>query len=512
MRKPVLMVVLLMLVPHALAGEDDDIFADGFERREAYDTGAQDARYDGLYDQAFAVLAFSTTKYVATAGNGGSNSNNGNSPGSPYLTVSHALGQVGANALIIVGCGNYTSSGGWMNDYGSGANHDITSGSFPGWTVVRAETPGCVTVTQTSQTYYQGIIGLQDAQRIWIDGFNLITNVSGEQFFAIDIGDHNRLTRAMIRHRNTDTYRNQNVVGIGSLVQDVAYYGAGRYAWFTGSGSGQGTAGTNVFRRVVSRLEWATGEQPIATYAHYGCDNQGGCGSRETLFANVIDIDGPGMRGSGTYGYKWGSIYNPKYQSDVRVRGSIVLNAGCEHASIRTDNVGSPSLNVSHTAVWDNVNGGSASCAGYGRAAGTFTLNHSFGGRIGGANTSGTISGNTGNLFTDSPAYIVMKDGNGNGAEIIHAWGCFLCHWGDPGFDAVTDTPLWPWPYETRIKAWMDVRISKPSGLVPSGTSESVQSFQGTSINGDEMTLTRRIWEAAGTITPSFASGEGVYP
>ena len=105
----------------------------------------------------------------------------------------------------------------------------------------------------------------------------------------------------------------------------------------------------------------------------------------------------------------------------------------------------------------------------------------------------------------------ILQRVGGNGAEILYCHGTFLTHWGETGFDTVTSVPLWPWPYESRIKAWMDTQISRPASHFPSTPSSSRQSFQGTALGGSAMTVTRRIWECAGTATPSFASGAGVY-
>lgn len=49
------------------------------------------------------------------------------------------------------------------------------------------------------------------------------------------------------------------------------------------------------------------------------------------------------------------------------------------------------------------------------------------------------------------------------------------------------------------------------SGHYPASPASSRQSFAGTSLGSAEQTLTRRIWECAGTATPSLATGAGVY-
>lgn len=470
----------------------------------AYDPAAQDAYFDTLYTNAFNALTYSSTKYVSTSG---SNANNGNSLGTAYATVDYAVSQVSANALILVNDGTYSiGTSGWLNDTVGNAP---PSGTGSNYTVIRAINPGAVTLSQSSQSYYGSILRLTSGSRIWVDGFNFIHDTQHNDEAIFNFGaSTSRITRCMFRRRQSGTYGATFFLGYGCLMQDCAFYGAGRYMCNTGSNSGDSVAGTNVFRRVVARLDWALCDQPVATYAHYGSDNGSWVDSKQTLWANCVDIDGPAVENQASFGFKWGSFYHPKHQRDIRHKGCIVLNAGCDLSSFRTDNIGSPTHSVENCAIWDNDNNTQAgqSPNGYSVAAGSMSVTNCFGGQILGSDTSGTTNSN--NRFTDSPTSpqnIVQRAGS-SGAEILYCHGAFLSHWGETNFDTVTADPLWPWPYEARIKAWMDTQITKPTGHFPASPTSSRQSFTGTSINGDEMTLTRRVWEAAGAAIPDLST------
>lgn len=474
----------------------------------AYDSAAQDAYFDGLYTTAFNGLTYSSTKYVSTTG---SNANNGNSLGSAYASVDYAVSQVSANALILVADGSYSvGTSGWLNQT---AGNTPPSGTGSNYTVIRAINPGGATITQASQSYYGSLIRLPSAQRIWIDGFNFSHDTQHDDEPIFLLPDFSRITRCMFRRRQSGTYGATIFLGRGSLMQDCAAYGAGRYMFNTGSNSGDSVAGTNVFRRVVGRLDWAFCDQPVATYAHYGSDNGAWVDSKETLFANCFAIDGPAVENQASFGFKWASFYNPKHQRDMRYRGCIALNDGADLASFRSDNIGSPTLSAYDCAIWDNDNNTQSGQTpnGFHRQNGTFTIDHCTGGLILGSDTSGTTNLSANNhRFSDSMTNITQRV-SGNGAEILYCHGGFLTHWGDSGFDTVTTDKLWPYPYESRIKAWMDTQITKPASHFPASPTSSRQSFQGTALGGGAMTLTRRIWECAGTTTPSFATGAGVY-
>lgn len=469
----------------------------------AYDSEAQDAYFDTLYTNAFDALSYSSTKYVSTTG---SNGNNGNSLGAAYASVDYAVSQVSANALILVADGTYTiGTSGWLNET---TGNTPPSGTGSNYTVIRAINPGGATISQSSQSYFGSILRLPSATRIWLDGFNLIHDASHDDEPIFLLPDSSRITRCMFCRRQSGTYGATVQLGVNSLVQDCAAYGAGRYLFYTGASSFDVVAGTNVFRRVVGRMDWALSTQPKSVFTHYGSDNTSWNDSKQTLFANCIAIDGPGFNGASTE--KYGAFYHPKHTVDMRHQGCIVLNDGAFHGAFSLDNIGANTGSAYNCAIYDitNDNAGGASPVGI-RSPGssTWTIDYITGGLIPGSDTSGTVNNlsTSNHLWGDTPTYIVQRSG-GNGAEILYCHGDFLTHWGDTGFDTVTAVPLWPWPYEARIKAWMDTQITLPASHYPTTPSSSRQSFQGTSIGGEEQTLTRRIWECAGTQIPDLST------
>ena len=473
----------------------------------AYDAAGQNSYYDALYANAFANLTHSSVKYVKTPANGGSDTNNGNSLATAYATVDKARTAITGNGLILVDDGSYTiGTNGWVNETTLGA---VPSGTGSNWTVIRAINPGSVVLNQASQAYYGSILRGVSSGQVWIDGITFLHDTVHNDEPIFLIGDTWRMTRCFFRRRQSGTYGATTFLGTGSLIQDCAIYGAGRYLMNTGSNSGSTPVGQNVFRRIAARLDWAFADQPVASFAHYGSDDGNYLLSKETLFANLMEFDSPCTENQASFGFRWGSIYNPKHQRDMRVRGGCFINCGTDLANIRTDNIGAPTMDVRDCFISDNDNnnqGGSPNAIA--RANGTLTIDHiSARAILSATKFSATTNLSTNNHLLDGSIVYGTKRVGGNGSEIMYSHGAFLSHWGDTNFDTVSTTDkLWPYPYEDRIKAFMDTQISKPTGHFPASPTSSRQSFQGVSLGGQEMTLTRRVWEAAGNQIPDLST------
>jgi len=82
------------------------------------------------------------------------------------------------------------------------------------------------------------------------------------------------------------------------------------------------------------------------------------------------------------------------------------------------------------------------------------------------------------------------------GANVIYRYGIDGSRFGDPGYDTLTGTPLWPWPNEGRIKAEMCATTTR--GFCSNG-------LRLDGIN--PITLTSYIWEQLGNATPA-----SIYP
>ncbi len=77
------------------------------------------------------------------------------------------------------------------------------------------------------------------------------------------------------------------------------------------------------------------------------------------------------------------------------------------------------------------------------------------------------------------------------GANVRYRYGRDGTHFGDPGYNTLTSTPLWPWPNQARIKAEMCRNTTR--GFCSTG-----KRLDGV----NPVTLTSYIWEAAGNPMP----------
>ena len=88
-----------------------------------------------------------------------------------------------------------------------------------------------------------------------------------------------------------------------------------------------------------------------------------------------------------------------------------------------------------------------------------------------------------------SPLKGTASDGGDRGANVLYQYGVAGTLWGEPGYDQLTTTPLWPFPNEALIRA--DMRTY--SGPGPSGT---------RGFCADGQTLSHYIWGYLGNTVP----------
>ena len=98
-------------------------------------------------------------------------------------------------------------------------------------------------------------------------------------------------------------------------------------------------------------------------------------------------------------------------------------------------------------------------------------------------------------LEDDSPLKGTAADGGDRGANIFYRRGVSGTLWGEPGFDQLTNEPLWPFPNENTIKAMMSSW---------NGQNDAQRGFceVGTGLYGGPITLTSYIWEYLGYPCP----------
>lgn len=466
---------------------------------------SQNATYDAKYTAAFNALTISSTVYISPTGN---DTTGTGTYANPWLTIDKAMTAIAANGRVILKNGTYTAgTGGFINQHASAQNLTIPAGTGSNYTIFQAETPFEVYIDQSSALYYGSTLYITSA-RIWLDGLSFRHDVTPQELAPFTVGDNCKVTRCRFRSRQAGTYNAVFYLGTGSLIEDCCGYGAGRYLFSTGANSADVVAGNNIFRRVVGRMDWALGDQPCATFVHYGSNSGAWVDSKNTGRQNCIAIDGPRIENRGSAGGKYGSWYDPKHSRSLFDVGNIALNDGSIYGSMRGDNIGSSTGSNTDCVVFDNSNDpGADSPNGFQQPSGTRTVTNCLAGLVLGTDFVGTTDGG-GNRQADAPTNIVQRSA-GSGAEILYVVGAFLTHYGEAGYNTVQTDPLWPWPYEDKMADFMDVQITLPASHYPTSPTSSRQSFTGTALDGNPMTLTRRVWEAAGTAMPDLRT---VYP
>ncbi len=434
-----------------------------------------------------ALQAQAAVYYVATDG---SDSADG-SQASPFATIGQGISALASGDTLIVRDGIYEGKANFIRN--------LPSGSPGNYTTVKAENPLEVRIRETGElNYVEEMIELEGSY-MRADGFIIDLKNSATPPFIVKLGgDHLKLTRSIIkRGGELDPYGGLvNVDGSYNLVEDVAGVGVCRYCFFTGGPSDDDQY--NIFRRVVGRFDYANSDQPKATFATYG--NNSGHNVHSSLYQNVIALDGNAVPIGNEK--KYGGFYNPKNAKDVHYYGSMVLNEGTHHAGMFVQEQQGEGTIVEHTVVWDlhgnNGADGIRENGGGGQAFRNLTIGgdipDDFVSQIDGSSPSNSIIGG-------NPASLV--DGGGQGATILYRYGKSGTLWGEAGYDQLTDEPLWPWPYEDKIKEVFAEPHQPPSGYAPS-SNETVRGFTVAKDRFDQpMTLTRYIWQYLGEPVPA---------
>ncbi len=99
-----------------------------------------------------------------------------------------------------------------------------------------------------------------------------------------------------------------------------------------------------------------------------------------------------------------------------------------------------------------------------------------------------------------SPLKSAGQGGGQIGAEIMFKRGVTGTLRDEPGWDTLTDEPLWPFPNEDRIRADM-------ASYTGPGATGARGFATGTSIDGSPQTLTKYVWEYLGNEIPSDVYG-----
>lgn len=105
----------------------------------------------------------------------------------------------------------------------------------------------------------------------------------------------------------------------------------------------------------------------------------------------------------------------------------------------------------------------------------------------------------------------VASDSGDIGATILYQYGVSGTFWGEPGYNTLTSTPLWPFPNEALIKTKMaEYTYDDGSGGDPEITGARGFCATGTGLDGvNPITLTSYIWEYLGNEIPADIYGAG---
>jgi hypothetical protein len=102
-----------------------------------------------------------------------------------------------------------------------------------------------------------------------------------------------------------------------------------------------------------------------------------------------------------------------------------------------------------------------------------------------------------------TPVYGTASDGGNIGATILYEIGTTGTLYGDPGYDTVTSTSLWPFPNEAVIKS--DMATFSMTNPITGNAISGMRGFAapGNGLYGGPITLTSYIWEALGNACPA---------
>lgn len=432
--------------------------------------------------------SFTPTKFLATPGAGGNDSNSGTDVSHPWLTFAHAWSSMSAGDVLQVASGSYTSA-----DPPAGK-----SGSAGSEIVVQAASDGGAVITDGMQFFgnsYLRFIGIRVTAAL--SAIQVQSNGVGA------VSHHLTWQRCSWRSAKTVSAGDGDVgfnLGDGThhcLIEDSWGWFGGRYilSMYGGPGNSNLGADNNTFRRVVLRQGnvSTTGGNPAAALAVYYATNN--------VFDNVLILDGKPNATSATSAGIYLTGHAPPPNTDTnKFWGAIVLNnSGDASYDIDTTGASASGNELNNSVLWAGekwgviIGGGTINSAildhctigvngqdgaNFFTAAGLqvtnclFKSNGAFGVNKGGsatvtvnnnngyfANAGGArngLSAGTGDITTDPQLLYITRI---EASSPYHNAGSV----GDIGANVIkryvdgslTADDLWPWPNEARIRSEM---------------------------------------------------------
>ncbi len=384
----------------------------------------------------------------------------------PFATIGRGLTAIEPGGLLLVREGTYAED---IDDVPDGSRQ------FP--TTIRAEVDGAAVLVGAGASS-DPVVRL-DGQYAGIEGFKFLTD-SPRPLLALS-GQNLHARRNAFGASGAVPVL---LVGSDLLFEDNWIWGPAEKGIFAGSSS-QCQSGTEpacayagiVIRRVVIRLDGVPGD----FQGHNGIVLYG---ARDVSIENVIILDMLEREVLGNY--DGGIRSRSGYQSiNHRAVGTLVVNTpyrGFITDLMPLDNCVAWDVGAMNFHVEDREQSELSPV--------TFTTVGGSGMGIAHGATSSALEVPPGS----APSFITEAEAASQGATVVYRYET-----NEAGEAALTDVPLWPWPYEDRIKS--DMR---------QGTGEDPHrgfAADGTGLYGGPITLTSYIWEYTGTACPPDICG-----
>lgn len=490
-----------------------------------------------------AQITHAATYYVSPIG---SNTEGDGSNATPWQTITFTQSKMVSGDTFILKDGIYKGS---INQIAP------PSGSPANYTVVKAENDGKAILDANGEfpEFSDWPINISDKSYIQIEGLKGV-NGSSDAFINIHGTSHHiKVLRVGIVNGVCYNCIYGSPITIAGtphhiLVEDTWISGAMRYGLQVYYKASQ-----IILRRVVIRWDYMKTNQPQANFSFYGPLDGDTPYLTDILCQNCIALDtNPGN----AYNMYYGGFVHPKNTLNITYQGTIILNtgqakgtdtsasgwypassSGCCSGGTKIENSvawdtgigiitfnGNPSLtdSINQSTIGESVNNSILKLGG----PQIIATNNLF---LNNGSSNSNVDLESYNTYIPSAQmpnptctgcnttnpnlqYILRSTdtGTGNGgvkrgATIEKQYGLSGTLWGDPGYDQMTNTNLWPWPYENGIKADMCAPNNPPIEAYPS-TNDTTRGFCSKS------SLTEYIWTYLGNPNPYLSQRDSVPP
>jgi hypothetical protein len=354
------------------------------------------------------------------------------------------------------------------------------SGTLSNYTIIKAENDFQAIINGKNQSVALEVTG---KSYIKIEGLKIKNT---QRAIQINDSHHLKVMRVTIKNGTQYQERYGNVVNLdfGShhvLLEDVWISGNMRYGIIVSR-----DCYNVILRRCVVRWDGNGEREPKSGICFYGAVNGKG-GASDCMAQNCLAIDfnsGPlsgiqtvwDVKNIKIYGCialnSRGIIFDARYETGRawQVQNSLVWDSfggRYGHGFAMRDSDPS-SITLFNQITAGNNDGKGAYCYGSGGAVtvknslflnngnSNYGISSHYNIYVPAAHAQGT------NQSTLDPVlkYIMQTTDTGTGeggvkrgATIMRRYGISGTLWGEPGYDQLTDEPLWPWPYEDQIKA-----------------------------------------------------------